>query len=260
CSNQGLPGRESAVPGRHNHSPACLELRLVGGKQQSLWSSPIVRGRAPQKRGSVDGQGLKQIRLDGRLGVRSIYRRQTCRRGEAQNLLSLPRGRQSSRLCLHSLRTLIPSIIGGNMAKVTYDREAHSLAASPPTPEERPVILQHWVRAVMKTLPPKPAARSRLIIGHFGSSDSALAASSGWRLRRTAADRHATRCASRNLCSGGAPRRYPPSKEITALLVIDPYNDFIAEGGKLWDRVKGVAEANECVPHMVQVLHAARQA
>ena len=23
-------------------------------------------------------------------------------------------------------------------------------------------------------------------------------------------------------------------KEITALLVIDPYNDFIAEGGKLW--------------------------
>ena len=24
-------------------------------------------------------------------------------------------------------------------------------------------------------------------------------------------------------------------KEITALLVIDPYNDFISEGGKLWD-------------------------
>src|SRR5262245_1427170 len=49
-------------------------------------------------------------------------------------------------------------------------------------------------------------------------------------------------------------------KEITALLVIDPYNDFISEGGKLWDRVKGVAEANNCVPHMLQVLHAARQA
>ena len=27
-------------------------------------------------------------------------------------------------------------------------------------------------------------------------------------------------------------------KEITALLVIDPYNDFISEGGKLWDRLK----------------------
>jgi nicotinamidase-related amidase len=49
-------------------------------------------------------------------------------------------------------------------------------------------------------------------------------------------------------------------KEITALLVIDPYNDFISEGGKLWDRLKGVAEANKCVPHMMQVLDAARQA
>ena len=34
-------------------------------------------------------------------------------------------------------------------------------------------------------------------------------------------------------------------KEITALLVIDPYNDFISEGGKLWDRIKTVAEANK---------------
>jgi len=49
-------------------------------------------------------------------------------------------------------------------------------------------------------------------------------------------------------------------KEITALLVIDPYNDFISEGGKVWDRLKGVAEANQCVPHMLQVLTAARQA
>jgi ureidoacrylate peracid hydrolase len=49
-------------------------------------------------------------------------------------------------------------------------------------------------------------------------------------------------------------------REITALLVIDPYNDFISEGGKVWDRLKGVAEANKCVPHMMQVLHAARKA
>ena len=33
-------------------------------------------------------------------------------------------------------------------------------------------------------------------------------------------------------------------RETTALLVIDPYNDFMSEGGKLWDRLKGVAEAN----------------
>ena len=49
-------------------------------------------------------------------------------------------------------------------------------------------------------------------------------------------------------------------KEITALLVIDPYNDFISEGGKIWDRIKLVAEANNCVPNMFEVLNAARKA
>src|SRR5215467_14255302 len=49
-------------------------------------------------------------------------------------------------------------------------------------------------------------------------------------------------------------------KEVTALLVVDPYNDFISEGGKVWDRIKAVAEANDCVPHMLQVLSAAREA
>ena len=49
-------------------------------------------------------------------------------------------------------------------------------------------------------------------------------------------------------------------KDLTGLVVIDPYNDFISEGGKVWDRLKGVAEANQCVPHMKQVLDAARDA
>jgi ureidoacrylate peracid hydrolase len=49
-------------------------------------------------------------------------------------------------------------------------------------------------------------------------------------------------------------------KEVTALLVIDPYNDFISEGGKIWNRLKAVAEANDCVPHMSRVLDAARNA
>ena len=49
-------------------------------------------------------------------------------------------------------------------------------------------------------------------------------------------------------------------KSITALLVVDPYNDFISEGGKIWPRIKAVAEVNNCVPHMLQVLNAARQA
>ena len=49
------------------------------------------------------------------------------------------------------------------------------------------------------------------------------------------------------------------NKPLTALIVIDPYNDFISEGGKIWDRLRGVAEANQCVPHMMQVLDAARK-
>ena len=49
-------------------------------------------------------------------------------------------------------------------------------------------------------------------------------------------------------------------KEITALVIIDPYNDFISEGGKIWDRIKYVAVANDCVPNMLQVLNAARNA
>lgn len=49
-------------------------------------------------------------------------------------------------------------------------------------------------------------------------------------------------------------------KPLTALLVIDPYNDFISEGGKIWPRIKAVAEANNCVPNMLRVLNAARDA
>jgi ureidoacrylate peracid hydrolase len=37
-------------------------------------------------------------------------------------------------------------------------------------------------------------------------------------------------------------------KEITPLLVIDPYSDFISEGDKFWDRLKTVAEANNLCP------------
>jgi len=51
---------------------------------------------------------------------------------------------------------------------------------------------------------------------------------------------------------------YP--KELTGLVVIDPYNDFISEGGKVWDLLKDVAQANQCVRHMRQVLEAAREA
>jgi ureidoacrylate peracid hydrolase len=47
---------------------------------------------------------------------------------------------------------------------------------------------------------------------------------------------------------------------LTALVVVDPYNDFISERGKIWPRIKAVAEANNCVSHMLEVLNAAREA
>jgi len=49
-------------------------------------------------------------------------------------------------------------------------------------------------------------------------------------------------------------------KQITALLVIDPFNDFISEGGKVWDRLKAVAESNGCAPNMLEFLNATRKA
>jgi len=42
------------------------------------------------------------------------------------------------------------------------------------------------------------------------------------------------------------------------LLVVDPYNDFISDGGKLWSRVREVVEANRCIPNMIEILEAAR--
>jgi nicotinamidase-related amidase len=49
-------------------------------------------------------------------------------------------------------------------------------------------------------------------------------------------------------------------KDVTALLVVDPYNDFISDGGKIWARIKAVAEANNSVGHMLEVLDASLQA
>jgi len=59
---------------------------------------------------------------------------------------------------------------------------------------------------------------------------------------------------------GGSMANMTYEKEIAAILVIDPYNDFISEGGKVWDRLKTVAQANDCVPNMLRVLNAARKA
>lgn len=46
--------------------------------------------------------------------------------------------------------------------------------------------------------------------------------------------------------------------ELTGLLIVDPYNDFLSEGGKLYELSRSTLEANDVVDHMRQVLAAAR--
>ncbi len=49
---------------------------------------------------------------------------------------------------------------------------------------------------------------------------------------------------------------YSPDR--TALLIVDPYNDFLSEGGKLWPRGKEVAERVGLLDHMRTMLATAR--
>lgn len=46
----------------------------------------------------------------------------------------------------------------------------------------------------------------------------------------------------------------------TALLFIDPYNDFLSEGGKIWPRVKEIAEANNLLDNLRTIVKSVRQA
>jgi nicotinamidase-related amidase len=50
--------------------------------------------------------------------------------------------------------------------------------------------------------------------------------------------------------------QYSPDE--TALLIVDPYNDFLSEGGKLWPRAKEVAEGVGLLDHMRAMLATAR--
>ena len=69
--------------------------------------------------------------------------------------------------------------------------------------KRRKLLKNGWLARLPLITPhhPRPGSLAPNI-GDHGPSDSALAASSGWRLRRPAADRHAARYASRDLCSG----------------------------------------------------------
>ena len=45
----------------------------------------------------------------------------------------------------------------------------------------------------------------------------------------------------------------------TGLLLVDPYNDFLSDGGKLWPMVKDVADEVGLLDHLRSILLAARQ-
>ncbi len=61
-----------------------------------------------------------------------------------------------------------------------------------------------------------------------------------------------------NLRGNVMTRAYGPGS--TAVLLVDPYNDFLSEGGKLWPRLRPVAEAVGLVDHLRAVLATARGA
>ena len=50
---------------------------------------------------------------------------------------------------------------------------------------------------------------------------------------------------------------YPVNR--TGLLVIDPYNDFLSDGGKLWPKIKAVAESVDLIAHLRALIAKARQ-
>ena len=43
----------------------------------------------------------------------------------------------------------------------------------------------------------------------------------------------------------------------TAILLVDPYNDFLRDGGKLWPRVKGIANEVGLLDHLREVISTA---
>ncbi len=49
---------------------------------------------------------------------------------------------------------------------------------------------------------------------------------------------------------------YPAAS--TAVIVVDPYNDFISEGGKIWSRIQPVAEEVNLVPNLKRLIDGAR--
>ena len=48
------------------------------------------------------------------------------------------------------------------------------------------------------------------------------------------------------------------AKETTALLFVDPYNDFLSEGGRIWPRIQPVAEEVGLLDNLRAIVRAVR--
>ncbi|MGA8844352.1 MAG: isochorismatase family cysteine hydrolase [Nitrososphaeraceae archaeon] len=48
------------------------------------------------------------------------------------------------------------------------------------------------------------------------------------------------------------------SSDNTALLVVDPFNDFLSEGGKLWNRTKETVKGTNLIENLKKILSTAR--
>ncbi|MEV8311953.1 hypothetical protein AB0P36_32705 [Streptomyces flavidovirens] len=49
-----------------------------------------------------------------------------------------------------------------------------------------------------------------------------------------------------------------PRRNRASLLVIDPVNDFLSEGGAAWDLTKSTVKKNDVVQHLAKVIDGAR--
>ncbi len=66
-----------------------------------------------------------------------------------------------------------------------------------------------------------------------------------------------SRCGGTYRLKGELGTRFVP--EHTALLVIDPVNDFLSEGGADWDMARSTVEKHDVVGHLEQAIEGARQ-
>ena len=98
-----LPFPDGAIiAALHYQHTASDENNKVFARSQSF----VAR---PHHEHPVYGQRLQKICRHGRLGIRFLHERwQICRRGSAQDLLSLPQCYAGSRPGLYPLRTLVP--------------------------------------------------------------------------------------------------------------------------------------------------------